>query len=172
MTLGDGTHNGTHGQAVEVVVDEDQHTQEHGHHLCAGAGLNGLGSPAAKGCGAAGLVHQVHHDAQDDQEDQDGDVDGVDHADTLAGTDEVYDGLPGAEVSQQQSSHQAAQEQGRIHFLADQGQGDSDHRGEQGPTGGHEAGTIVGHLGDDQGDDHDRQRNKIRYFSAFLFHSE
>ena len=171
VALGDGTHNGTHGQAVEIVVDEDEHAQEHGHQLCAGTGLHGLGCPAAESSGTAGLVHQVHHDAQDDQEDQDGDVDGVDHANTLTGADEVHNGLPGAEVSQQQSAHQAAQEQRGIHFLADQGQGDSDHGGEQGPTGGHEAGTVVGHFCDDQSDNHDRQRNKIRYFSAFLFHS-
>ena len=44
--------------------------------------------------------------------------------------------------------------------------------GEQGPTGGHKAGTVVAHLSDDQGDNHDRQRNKIRYLGAFLFHSE
>ena len=172
MALGDGTHNGAHGQAVEIVVDEDQHAQEHGHQLRAGAGLNRLGCPAAESSGAAGLVHQVHHDAQDNQEDQDGDVDGVDHANTLASADEVYDGLPGAEVSQQQCADQAAQEQRGIHFLADEGQSNGDHRGEQGPTGGHKAGTVVAHLSDDQSDDHDRQRNKIRYLGAFLFHSE
>ena len=172
VALRHGTHHGAHGQAVEIVVDEDQHAQQHGQQLCAGAGLHGLLGPAAEGSGTAGLVHQVHHDAQDDQEDQDGDVDGVDHANTLTGADEVHNGLPGAEVSQQQSAHQAAQEQRGIHFLADQGQCDSDHRGEQGPAGSHEAGTVVGHLSDDQGDDHDRQRNKIRYLGTFLFHNK
>ena len=170
VALGDGTHNGTHGQAVEIVVDEDQHAQQHGHQLRAAAGLHGLGGPAAEGGGAAGLVHQIHHDAQHHQEDQDGDVDGVDHAHALTGADKIHDHLPGVKVRQQQGAGQAAQEQGRIHFLADQGQGNGHDRGEQGPTGGDEAAAIVGNLRDDQCDYNDRQRNKIRYLGTFLFH--
>ena len=168
--LGDGTHNSAHGQAVEIVVDEDQHAQQHGQQLRAHAGLHGLLGPAAEGGRAAGLVHQVHHDAQDHQEDQDGDVDGVDHTNTLAGTDKVHYRLPGSEVSQQQRRDQAAQEQRGIHFLADQGQGDGDHGGEQSPAGGHKAGTVVGDLGDDQRHDDDRQGYAIRDLCTFLFH--
>ena len=120
MALRHGTHHGAHGQAVEIVVDEDQHAQQHGQQLRTGAGLHGLLGPAAEGSGTAGLVHQIHHDAQDDQEDQDGDVDGVDHADALTGADEVHDHLPGLEVGQQQGAYHAAQEQGRVHFLTDE----------------------------------------------------
>ena len=170
VALRHGTHHGAHGQAVEIVVDEDQHAQQHGQQLRTGAGLHGLLGPAAEGSGTAGLVHQVHHDAQDDQEDQDGDVDGVDHADALTGADEIHDHLPGLEVGQQQGTYHAAQEQGRVHFLTDEGQRNSHDGGEQRPTGGYEAGTVIGHLGDDQCDHNDRQRNKIRYTSAFLFH--
>ena len=170
VALGDGTHDGAHGQAVEIVVDEDQHAQQHGHQLRAAAGLHGLGGPAAEGGGAAGLVHQVHHDAQHHQEDQDGDVDGIDHAHALAGADKIHHHLPGLEISQQQSAGQAAQEQGRIHFLTDQGQGNGHDRGEQGPSGSDEAAAIVGDLRDDQSDHNDRQRNKIRYLGTFLFH--
>ena len=170
VALGDGTHDGAHGQAVEIVVDEDQHAQQHGQQLRAGAGLDALGGPAAEGGGAAGLVHQVHHDAQHHQEDQDGDVDGVDHAHALAGADKIHHHLPGLEISQQQSAGQAAQEQGRIHFLADQGQGNGHDRGEQGPTGSDEAAAVIGDLRDDQCDHNDRQRNEIRYLGTFLFH--
>ena len=170
VALGDGTHDGAHGQAVEIVVDEDQHAQQHGHQLRAAAGLHGLGGPAAEGGGTAGLVHQVHHDAQHHQEDQDGDVDGVDHAHALTGADKIHHHLPGLEIRQQQGAGQAAQEQGRIHFLADQGQGNGHDRGEQGPTGGNEAAAVIGDLRDDQSDHNDRQRNKIRYFGTFLFH--
>jgi len=170
VALGDGTHNGAHGQAVEIVVDEDQHAQQHGHQLRAAAGLHGLGGPAAEGGGTAGLVHQVHHDAQHHQEDQDGDVDGIDHAHALTGADKIHHHLPGLEIRQQQGAGQAAQEQGRIHFLADQGQGNGHDRREQGPTGGDEAAAIVGNLRDDQCDYNDRQRNEIRYLGTFLFH--
>ena len=170
VALGDGTHDGAHGQAVEIVVDEDQHAQQHGQQLRAAAGGDGLGGPAAEGGGAAGLVHQVHHDAQHHQEDQDGDVDGIDHAHALAGADKIHHHLPGLEIRQQQSAGQAAQEQGRIHFLTDQGQGNGHDRGEQGPSGSDEAAAIVGDLRDDQSDHNDRQRNKIRYFGTFLFH--
>ena len=171
VALGDGTHNSAHGQAVEIVVDEDQHAQQHGHQLRAHAGLHGLLGPAAKRGRAAGLVHQVHHDAQDDQEDQDGDVDGVDHTHAVASADEVHHRLPGSEVSQQQRADQAAQEQRGIHFLADQSQGDSDHRGEQSPAGGDEARTVVGDLADGQRHDDDRQGYAIRDLCTFLFHS-
>ena len=170
VALRHGTHHGAHGQAVEIVVDEDQHAQQHGQQLRTGAGLHGLLGPAAEGSGTAGLVHQVHHDAQDDQEDQDGDVDGVDHADALTGADEIHDHLPGLEVGQQQGGCHAAQEQGRIHFLADEGQCDCDNRGEQGPAGSYKARAIIGDLGNDQSDYDHRQRNKIRYLGAFLFH--
>ena len=173
VALGDGTHNSAHGQAVEVVVDEDQHAQQHGQQLCAAAGLDRLGGPAAKRGRTAGLVHQVHHDAQDDQEDDDGNIDGVDHANAAVVTsaNQVHHRLPGGEVGQQQRTDQAAQEQRGIHFLADQSQGDGHHGGEQRPGGGDEARTVVGDLADGQRHDDDRQGYAIRDLCTFLFHS-
>ena len=76
----------------------------------------------------------------------------------------------GLEVGQQQGGCHAAQKQGRIHFLADEGQCDCDNRGEQGPAGSYKARAIIGDLGNDQSDYDHRQRNKIRYLGAFLFH--
>ena len=179
--LGDGTHDGTHGQAVEVVVHEDQHAQQHGHQLCAGAGLHGLLRPAAERLGAAGLVHQIHHDAQHHQEHDDGDVAGVGNGrhDTVVTLHQLHQRLPGMVVAHQQRAHQAAQEQGRIHFLADQSQHDGDDGGQQGPEGTCERGSRF--FNDDgsilkrdaengQQHDKDTQRNEIRYLSAFLFH--
>ena len=135
--LGDGTHNGAHGQAVEVVVHEDQHAQQHGQQLRAAAGVNGLLGPAAEGLGAAALVHQVHHDAQGDQEHDNTHVAAVSQHgdDTVIGTHQGHDGIPGSELGVQQRADQAAQEQGRIHFLADQGQHDGHDGGQQGPEG-------------------------------------
>ena len=42
--------------------------------------------------------------------------------------------------------------------------------GEQGPAGSYKARAIIGDLGNDQSDYDHRQRNKIRYLGAFLFH--
>ena len=179
--LGDGTHNGAHGQAVEVVVDEDQHAQQHGHQLCAAAGLHGFLGPAAEGLGAAGLVHQVDHDAQDDQEHDDGDVAGVGNGgdDAVIALHQLHQRLPGGEVADQQRAHQAAQEQGRIHFLADQGQHDGHDGGQQRPEGACERGSrafnedrriLERDAQNGQQHDKDTQRNEIRYFGTFLFH--
>ena len=112
MGLGDGTHHSAHGQAVEIVVDEDQDAQQHGHQLSTGTGVHGLGSPTAKGLGAAGLVHQVHHDTQDHQEHDDGDVAGIGNGgdDTVVTLDQLHQGLPRCVVADQQRTHQAAQE--------------------------------------------------------------
>ena len=179
--LGDGTHHGAHGQAVEVVVDEDQHAQQHGHQLCAAAGLNGLLGPAAERLGAAGLVHQVHHDAQYHQEHDDGDVAGVGHGgdDAVIAFHQLHQRLPGLEVADQQSAYQAAQEQRGIHFLADQGQHDGYNGGQQGPEGAcerggrafHNDGSVLECEAEDRQQHHkDTQRNEIRYFGTFLFH--
>ena len=137
MGLGDGTHDGAHGQAVKVVIHEDQHTQQHGQQLRAAAGMNGLLGPAAEGLGAAALVHQVHHDAQGDQEDDDAHVAAVcQHGDdTVVSANQGHDGVPGSELGVQQRANQAAQEQRGIHFLADQGQHDGHDGGQQGPEG-------------------------------------
>ena len=179
--LGDGTHHGAHGQAVEVVVDEDQHAQQHGHQLCARTGMYGLGGPAAERLGAAGLVHQVHHDAQYHQEHDDGDVARIGHGgdDAVIAFHQLHQRLPGPEVADQQSAYQAAQEQRGIHFLADQGQHDGYNGGQQGPEGAcerggrafHNDGSVLECEAEDRQQHHkDTQRNEIRYFGTFLFH--
>ena len=70
LPVGDGAHDGAHGQAVEVVVHEDHHAQQQGGKLRTGPGVDVGGGPAAKGGRAAGLIHQGHKDAQHDKEHQ------------------------------------------------------------------------------------------------------
>ena len=77
-------------------------------------------------------------------------------------THTIRNDMPEMCIRDRQCADQAAQEQRGIHLLADEGQSNGDHRGEHGPTGGHKAGTVVAHLSDDQSDNQDRQRNKIR----------
>ena len=132
MAVGDRQHDGTHGQAVEVVIDENQDTQNEGSQLSAHAGLDvGLG-PATEGGGATGLVDQRNHHAQQNQENQDTNIPGVtDLSDQNIGG--VGDHAPGIEIGIQQRTGQNTDEQGRIYFLGDQCQGDRNHRRQQRP---------------------------------------
>ena len=139
MAVGDGAHNAAHGQTVEVVVDEDQHAQSEGCHLCAGAGLHMLLSPAAKSSGTAGSVDQGHHDAQQNQEDQNTCVPAVAHIGDQA---VVYNSVECADhikVSVQQSAGQNADEQGAVNLLGDQSQ----HDGDDGRRQSHKGAVIV-----------------------------
>ena len=67
MLVGNRPHDTAHGQAVEVVIDENQHTQNDGGQLSSYPTLNVLLRPAAKGGGTAGFVHQAHQSAQNHQ---------------------------------------------------------------------------------------------------------
>ena len=64
MSIGDRTHDRTNGQAVEIVIDEDQHTQQEGSDQGTCFGFNVGFSPTTKGLGAAGTVDQSNNDAQ------------------------------------------------------------------------------------------------------------
>lgn len=149
LFVGDGPHDGAHGEAVKIVVNEDQTAQQDGGQLSPGPGFDVLLGPAAEGGGAARLVHQAHHGAQNDQEDQDSHVVAVGQRghDTVAEGVE-YGALKG-EVGVEQSAHQNTDEQGGINLLGNQGQGDGDHRGQQGHggvvkiTGGHNISHIL-----------------------------
>jgi len=132
VTLGDGPHHSAHRQAVEVVVDEDQHAQQHGQQLCGAPGLYGLGGPASEGLRAAALVHQIHHDAQRHQKDDDAHVAAVgQHGDdAVVCAHQRHNGVPWGKLGVQQSAHQTSQKQGRVDLLTDQGQHDG-HDGRQ-----------------------------------------
>ena len=144
MALGDGTHHGAHGQAVKVVIHKDQDAQQHGHQLCAGAGLNRLGCPTTESSGAAALVHQVDHDAQQHQEHHDGEV-CIGNDAQIAGCN-LNNRIPGVKLGIQQSANQHTDKQRRIYFLADQCQYDSHHGGQQGPDGACERGSGLDHF--------------------------
>ena len=133
VAVGDGLHDRTDGQAVEVVVDEDKHAQHEGGEHSAGAGLDVLCGPASEGLGAAGLIDQSDDDAQLDKEDEHAcrTADGVDEA--VAG-DGVYR-LQRVELGSQQRAYDDTHDQRGINFLGDQGQSDSDDRRYQRPEG-------------------------------------
>ena len=135
VLVGDGPHDAAHGEAVEVVVDKDEAAQHNGGQLGPRPGLDVLLGPPAEGGGGAGLVHEAHHGAQDDQEDEDAHVVGVGQGGDDASAEHVVKRPLKGQVGVQQAAHQDADEQGGVHLLGDQGQGDGDDRGQQGQGG-------------------------------------
>ena len=133
MPVGDGAHHGAHGEAVEVVVDEDQHAQSEGRQLRAHPGVDVLLRPAAEGGGAAGGVDQGHDDAQEHQEEEDAGV--VRDGGHEAVVDDHVQRGHGGELAGEKGAHQHADEEGAVGFLGDEGQGDGDDGGDQGPEG-------------------------------------
>ena len=135
MALGNGTHDGADGEAVEIVIDEDKHAKQHGEKLSGAAALNSLLCPTAEGFASAALVHQIHHYAQDNKEHDYTHVVAVrQHGyDTVISADQSNYGIPGPELGVEQSAHQAAKEQGRINLLAYKCKHDSYDRRQQRP---------------------------------------
>ena len=131
VPVGQRLHHGAHGQAVEVVVDEDEHTQDDGRELGADLGFHVLHRPAAKGRGAAGPVHQHDHTAENDEEDQDADVPGVSQGTHHAVHKDVLDGAHQIEAGVQQTAGQNADEQGGVYLLGDESQRDRYDRRQQ-----------------------------------------
>ena len=134
LPVGDRAHDRTHGQAVEIVVHKDHHTQQQGGELCPCPGVDVLRCPAAKGGRAAGLVHQGHQDAQHDQEHQDAHIAAVgqfgDHA-ALFVEEEGIQGQFQVSVGIQQCARGDAHQQGGVHLLGVQGQHNGDDRRQQ-----------------------------------------
>ncbi len=146
VLVGDGLHHRAHGKAVEIVVDEDQHPQGYGGQLGPHPGFDVLGRPAAKGGGAPGLVHQADHGPQDHQEHQDTNVVAIrQHADNAV-LKHMEDGALKGVGRVEQAAHQGPYEQGGVHLLGNQGQGNGHHRGQQRPGGAVEPAALGGTL--------------------------
>lgn len=131
MPVADRLHDGTDGQAVEIVVNEDQHAEhERGEHgACAGLDVR-LG-PAAKGGGAARAVDERDHDAENDEEQEDtGVVGNGGHNAVVNDRVERPDWL---EVRIEQAAEQDADEEGGVDLLRDQRQRDGDDRRNERP---------------------------------------
>ena len=69
MFVGDGAHDGAHGETVEVVVNKDEQSQPAGGQHGAGALFDFAGRPVAVGAGAAG--HGDHADQGPQQGEED-----------------------------------------------------------------------------------------------------
>ena len=131
MAVGDGPHDGAHGEAVEIVVDEDQDAQQEGGEGSAHLGLDVLGGPAAEGGGAAGGVYQRHNDAQKDKEQEDTGV--VFDGGHQTVVDNHVQRADGGKALREQSAYRDADEQRAVRLLGDKGQSDGDDGGHQCP---------------------------------------
>ena len=132
----DRTHDRADGQAVEIVVDEDEHAEGNGSELRADLGLDVLDRPSAERRRAARAVHHHDHRAEHHEEDQNADVAGAgerraDHAvgkDVLECADEVKVGI-------QQTADEDADEQRRVDLLGQQRQRDGNDGRHERPEG-------------------------------------
>ena len=148
VPVGDGQHDRADGQAVEVVVDEDEHAEQEGGEHGADAGLDvGLG-PAAEGGGAAGAVDKRDHGAEDDKEEHDTGV--VGNGGHHAVVDDGVKAGDRVEVGVKQCAEQDAHEQRRVNFLRDEREDDGDDRRHERPErerhaagGRDDAGTLA-----------------------------
>ena len=132
----DGAHDAAHGQAVEIVVDENQHPQEEGSQAGARAALHVLVGPLSEGRRRAGLVDEGGHDPQHHQEDEDARPVGDGGQEALV--DHGVEGLHQVEIAAQEAAHEDADEEGGVDLLGDQRQSNGDHRGENRPACSHE----------------------------------
>ena len=64
------THDATHRQAVEVVVNKNQAPQQHRGTLRPRPGVNMARRPSSKGGRPTRAVHELHHHAQNNQKNQ------------------------------------------------------------------------------------------------------
>ena len=136
VAVGDREHDGADGQAVEIVVHEDEHAQnERGDHG-ADAALDVLLGPASEGRAAAGAVDEHDEDAEDDEEHE------VAREIRDGGDDRLaqhrVERADGGEVVGKERAQQHADEQGGEDLLRDQREDDRD-------DGRHERPERIGH---------------------------
>ena len=126
VTVRHRAHDRAHGEAVEIIVDEDEGAQaaggEHGHALA----LDALGGPVAVGTGTAGTRDGEHQRAQQGTEDDDVEIDLVHHGGEgdLHGLDDQVARAHAQAIDD--GAAENTEEEGGNDFLGDQGQGDGD----------------------------------------------
>ena len=128
-------HYVAHGEAVEVVIHEDQAAEADRGKLCRFAGLDRPERPFAVGDRAAGLEGQRADDAEQDREDHDAHVPAVaEHGYETV----IHHGMHGADripVCNEKRAYENAGKKGGMYFFGDECKGDGDDRRNQGPEG-------------------------------------
>ena len=114
-----GAHDAAYGQAVKIVVNENQHAQCHRGKLCAGPGLDFAFGEMAESSGAAGSVHQADHSPQNHKEYKDAHIVSVgEHCDETV-IEYMGNGAFKGKTGVEQAAHQNAYEQGTVDFFCD-----------------------------------------------------
>ena len=133
VLVGHRTHHAADGEAVEIVIDENQHAQYDRRDLRANAGLDVGLSPTSESGGTASLVHQADQSAQDDQEQQDTDIVGVRQRSHDPAREDVVHCRFQIEIGIQEAACNDTDEQGTVDFLGQQSQHDGNDGRKQGP---------------------------------------
>ena len=122
----DRAHDGTDRQAVEIVIDKDQDTQQgcREHRLL--LVFEPLTGPASVRGSAAAAGHQDDDHAQQNIEDDDVQIHAVDHRSEQCG-----ERIPRMKTRDHHCAQRHAAEQRQIDFFCDQCQQDRDHRRDQ-----------------------------------------
>ena len=136
VAVGDRTHDRADGQAVEVVVDEDEDAENKGGKLRAHAGVDVLFRPAAECRAAAGEVDERHDDAEQHEEEENARV--IRNGGDDAVVDDHVDRCNGGEVAGEQRADHNADEERRVRLLGDQRQRNGDDGGHERPEGSDE----------------------------------
>ena len=147
VLIGDGTHDRTDGQAVEIVVHENEHAEQNRAELSANAGLNMFGGPAAEGNRSARFVEHGDNGAEKNKEDENSDVAGVGYGLHKSGADNMNKRALEIKVCIKHAAHNDTDEEGGINLLGDEGKGDCDQRRKQRPKCG-----VCGNFGVNGGD--------------------
>ena len=130
VAIGNGTHDAADGEAVEVVIHEDEHAQQEGGEHGAAAGLDVGFGPGAESSGTAGLIEQGNENTQQNQEHEDTGIiaDGGNNAIIDEGIQCFH-----METGIEQSAGDGTDKQGAVHFLGDEGQTDCNDGGNERP---------------------------------------
>lgn len=74
MTVSNRSHNASDREAIEIVIDKDQHTKDDCRDLRTNFRLNMLARPIAECRRTARLIHQADHNTENNKENQNADI--------------------------------------------------------------------------------------------------
>ena len=148
LRVGDGAHDRSDGQAVEVVVHEDEHAQHERGYFRADAASHVLRSPRAECRRCPRRIDERHQNAQDHEERENaravgdggykpsgqGVFLGAPCGDECAADDGVH-GADRVEPGEQERTHHDADEQRAIGFFRDERKNDGDDGRHERPEG-------------------------------------
>ncbi len=174
VPISDGAHDRADGQAVEIVVNEDQHAEHERGQLCADARLDVRLGPAAERGGAACLVDQRDNDAEQDEEEEDTGV--VCNGGDESGVDNGVERGDRMEVRGEQRANDHADEQRAVRLFRHKGENNRNQRRDERPRRLGEGCTVCtanpgDHDEDEHRGDHNDRHERVGFFLVHGFSS-